>query len=177
MRALVALLAACAPIRDPSPCPLPCPASCSTSCLPGGYCRSAQWQPDPAPVVRSEVSLLQVSLGDLPPDAGVAVHAHWLIDFPTRAPHASWDYSFEVRLGVGGPLVANASAFNAVDFPLTFDWTGIARTNGDGAANLDFEVYQCRNRDGTDGCAWLQGSFVTVELVDAAPWETAPRCR
>jgi len=174
---------ACGPIYSPSGCPKPCPLSCANSCLPSGYCKEVQWAPVASPpVTRNAGDSLALTLGDLPPDAQIALSIHSVVDLVGRDRTIPWDYWIDLALDDSGTGVdvLDASAFNGIDFPIVGDWAGQMRTSAAGELDLQLNVVECESRAGRLALAcmtFLPATLVKAQLIDDTPWEVAPPCQ
>ena len=133
-------------------------------------------------MVRQQPELLDVALGDLPPDASVDLRFHGLFDLFDRGQTVPWDYWIKLdRVETDGGFTGaiDVSAYNAVDFPIAADWSGQALTDSSGSVDLRLLFRECRERSGRggQGCLVLPDSYLVAKVANTAPWEGAPACQ
>ena len=180
MRVILAasLACACQPLQEGTLCARACAADCATSCLPSGYCLDVALTQDAAKV-HPAAELLRVTLPGLPPSVLVTLSLHVVLDLADRGKTLPWDYSIVLRRGdplLDYPILFEEAGYNAVDFPIAGDWSGLSVTSAEGVAELPISFTQCTGR-GAGGCILLPGSSVTARLIDAEPWRAPPQCQ
>ncbi len=184
-------LAACGPIQvpesnQPARCPRPCPASCPDSCLPSGYC--------------SKITLTEAQLG-LPPQSDVEGDNHWSILLPGFPPNQDISFIINGEFDVSereGEVPFYMKLWIRFEQPFEFSPISLAGTfdqfpiwaayrdhvmsSDAGVLDIEAVVASCDANVGDPPepiqahCFFAPSSTVEGELIDTAPWLSAPLC-